>query len=82
MIDNTNAQAVLHPELFGVHHRAIIEIAKAHNAIGWTVNGAGGVFLDGSCLDDGVAASLQAVGRQVAQFASDLRAGRAVAAGG
>ncbi len=42
MIDNTAAQAALHPELVGVHHRAIIELAKEHNAIGWKVNGAGG----------------------------------------
>ena len=42
MIDNTAAQAALHPELVGVHHRAIIEIATAHHAIGWKVNGAGG----------------------------------------
>ena len=42
MIDNTAAQAALHPELVGVHHRAIIEIARAHHAIGWKVNGAGG----------------------------------------
>ncbi len=42
MIDNTAAQAALHPELVGVHHRAIIEIAKAHHAAGWKVNGAGG----------------------------------------
>ena len=42
MIDNTAAQEALHPELVGVHHRAIIEIARAHHAIGWKVNGAGG----------------------------------------
>lgn len=42
MRDNTEAQAELHPEL--VHDDAcrVIEIAGAHGASGWKVNGAGG----------------------------------------
>lgn len=42
MRENTTAQAELHPEL--VHEDAwrIIEIAAAHGAAGWKVNGAGG----------------------------------------
>jgi D-glycero-alpha-D-manno-heptose-7-phosphate kinase len=42
MRDNTMAQAELHPEL--VHDDAwrVIEIAGAHKAAGWKVNGAGG----------------------------------------
>ena len=47
MIANTEAQIALHPALAGPHHRAIIEIARAHGAIGWKVNGAGG---DGGSL--------------------------------
>lgn len=42
MIENTEAQAELHPALVGKHHRRIIEIARAHGALGWKVNGAGG----------------------------------------
>ena len=42
MIENTNAQANLHPALIGSDHRRIIEIAAAHGAQGWKVNGAGG----------------------------------------
>lgn len=42
MIQNTNAQANLHPDLVGADHRTIIDIARAHGAIGWKVNGAGG----------------------------------------
>jgi len=42
MIENTDAQENLHPALVGVHHHRIIEIGKAHGAIGWKVNGAGG----------------------------------------
>ncbi len=42
MIENTCAQGELHPALIGPHHQRIIEIARAHGAIGWKVNGAGG----------------------------------------
>jgi D-glycero-alpha-D-manno-heptose-7-phosphate kinase len=42
MIANTEAQRALHPELVGLEARAVIEIAAAHGAIGWKVNGAGG----------------------------------------
>lgn len=39
---NTEAQAELHPDLVGPHHRKVIEIAREHHAAGWKVNGAGG----------------------------------------
>lgn len=39
---NTEAQSRLHPELVGQQARRIIEIAQAHGALGWKVNGAGG----------------------------------------
>jgi D-glycero-alpha-D-manno-heptose-7-phosphate kinase len=42
MIDNTTAQHTLHPALIGTEARELIELAKAHGAIGWKVNGAGG----------------------------------------
>ncbi|MEK7404449.1 MAG: GHMP kinase [Acidobacteriota bacterium] len=42
MIQNTEAQANLHPALVGPHHQRIIEIARQHGALGWKVNGAGG----------------------------------------
>jgi D-glycero-alpha-D-manno-heptose-7-phosphate kinase len=47
MIANTEAQASLHPELVGADARRVIEIAAAHGASGWKVNGAGG---DGGSL--------------------------------
>jgi len=43
MIENTEAQANLHPALVGPHHQRIIEIAARHGANGWKVNGAGGI---------------------------------------
>ncbi len=39
---NTEAQACLHPRLIGEAARRVIEIAAAHGASGWKVNGAGG----------------------------------------
>jgi len=42
MIDNTEAQARLHPALVSADAQHIIEIARAHGALGWKVNGAGG----------------------------------------
>ena len=47
MIDNTDAQAALHPELVGTDAQTVIALARKHGAIGWKVNGAGG---DGGSL--------------------------------
>ena len=42
MRDNTAAQATLHPDLVHADAWRVIEIAAAHGAAGWKVNGAGG----------------------------------------
>lgn len=42
MIENTEAQAGLHPKLVSEEARQVIELAKQHRAVGWKVNGAGG----------------------------------------
>jgi D-glycero-alpha-D-manno-heptose-7-phosphate kinase len=42
MAENTQAQAQLHPDLVSADALRVIEIARAHGAIGWKVNGAGG----------------------------------------
>ncbi|MFC1889714.1 GHMP kinase [Thermodesulfobacteriota bacterium] len=42
MVRNTDAQGRLHPDLVGRDARKVIEIARAHGAPGWKVNGAGG----------------------------------------
>ncbi|TAK10969.1 MAG: GHMP kinase [Anaerolineae bacterium] len=39
---NTEGQMALHPDLVNDTARRLIEIAKAHGALGWKVNGAGG----------------------------------------
>jgi D-glycero-alpha-D-manno-heptose-7-phosphate kinase len=43
MTENTEAQARLHPELVSADARRVIEIARSHGALGWKVNGAGGL---------------------------------------
>jgi D-glycero-alpha-D-manno-heptose-7-phosphate kinase len=42
MIENTEAQARLHPALVGTEATRVIAIAREHGALGWKVNGAGG----------------------------------------
>jgi D-glycero-alpha-D-manno-heptose-7-phosphate kinase len=42
MIENTEAQSRLHPDLVNPQARRVFEIAQAHGALGWKVNGAGG----------------------------------------
>lgn len=42
MTDNTAAQARLHPDLVSAGARVVIDVARAHGALGWKVNGAGG----------------------------------------
>lgn len=42
MIENTEAQRDLHPDLVGPKHQTIIDVAGSNGAIGWKVNGAGG----------------------------------------
>ena len=42
MVENTNAQERLNPFLIGQDARRIIDIARAHDAVGWKINGAGG----------------------------------------
>ena len=42
MRDNTEAQGALHPGLISADTRRVIEVAQAHGALGWKVNGAGG----------------------------------------
>ncbi|MGN6693503.1 MAG: GHMP family kinase ATP-binding protein [Aquihabitans sp.] len=47
LVASTEAQRQLHPALVGPAHQAAIDVARAHGATGWKVNGAGG---DGGSL--------------------------------
>ena len=65
MRDNTKVQAGLHPELVHADSWRAIEIADAHGASGWKVNGAGGdggsiTFL-GSSKPESTRAMVQAI---------------------
>jgi len=42
MVENTEAQARLHPDIISVDAARVIEVARRHGALGWKVNGAGG----------------------------------------
>jgi D-glycero-alpha-D-manno-heptose-7-phosphate kinase len=42
MVENTEAQGRLHPEIVGRDAARVIEVAGRHGALGWKVNGAGG----------------------------------------
>jgi D-glycero-alpha-D-manno-heptose-7-phosphate kinase len=42
MVENTEAQRALHPELVSAEAQQVIDVARAHGALGWKVNGAGG----------------------------------------
>lgn len=42
MIENTEAQGRLHAQLISADAQKVIGIARAHGALGWKVNGAGG----------------------------------------
>jgi D-glycero-alpha-D-manno-heptose-7-phosphate kinase len=61
MIENTEAQARLHPALISPEAANVIEIAKAHGALGWKVNGAGGDGGSVTILCDAIAQAKRAM---------------------
>jgi D-glycero-alpha-D-manno-heptose-7-phosphate kinase len=62
---NTAAQAALNPALVSPDAQHIIEIAQAHGAIGWKVNGAGGDGGSITLLGDGNGARKRAMLRAI-----------------
>jgi D-glycero-alpha-D-manno-heptose-7-phosphate kinase len=57
MVENTDAQGRLHPDLVSKDAERVIAIARSHGAVGWKVNGAGGdggsiTILSGSLSHD------------------------------
>jgi len=67
MIENTEAQSRLHPALISTEAARVIEIAKAHGALGWKVNGAGGSGGSVTILCDAVAQVKRAMLRTIEQ---------------
>jgi D-glycero-alpha-D-manno-heptose-7-phosphate kinase len=64
---NTDAQAALHADLIHPDAWRVIEIAAAHGAIGWKVNGAGGDGGSITLLCDARAAARRATIRAITQ---------------
>jgi D-glycero-alpha-D-manno-heptose-7-phosphate kinase len=61
MVENTRAQADLHPALISPEAACVIEIARQHNALGWKVNGAGGEGGSLTILCDSIASARRAM---------------------
>jgi D-glycero-alpha-D-manno-heptose-7-phosphate kinase len=72
MIENTEAQGRLHPDLICQDAWKVIEMAKAHGALGWKVNGAGGeggsIAILGGSLSHVKRAMIQAIEQENALF--------------
>ena len=67
MRENTEAQARLHPALISPEAASVIEIARAHGALGWKVNGAGGDGGSLTILSDAEAPAKRAMLRTIEQ---------------
>ena len=67
MTESTEAQGRLHPALVGTEARRVIEIAKAHGALGWKVNGAGGEGGSLTLLCDESSSRKRALVREIEQ---------------
>jgi D-glycero-alpha-D-manno-heptose-7-phosphate kinase len=65
MIENTEAQERLHSDLVSQDARRVIEIAKAHGALGWKVNGAGGEGGSLTILSGALSPSKRAMIREI-----------------
>ena len=65
MIANTEAQGRLHPDLISHDAHRVIEIAKAHGALGWKVNGAGGEGGSVTILTDTLSSVKRAMIREI-----------------
>lgn len=73
MTENTEAQGRLHPALISADARKIIDIAKAHDALGWKVNGAGGEGGSLTLLCDATSYQKRAMIREIEQESARFR---------
>ena len=67
MVQNTEAQRRLHPDLICREAEHVIEIARAHGALGWKVNGAGGAGGSLTLLCGDLSGSRRALLREIEQ---------------
>jgi D-glycero-alpha-D-manno-heptose-7-phosphate kinase len=70
MSENTAAQARLHPSLVSADAQRVIEIARAHGAVGWKVNGAGGAGGSITLLGGDAASATREMIRQIERASS------------
>ncbi len=73
MTGSTEAQGRLHSALVGTEARQVIEIAKAHGALGWKVNGAGGEGGSLTLLCDEASARKRSLVRDIEQASAAFR---------
>ena len=73
MTDSTEAQRRLHADLVGSEARRVIEIARAHGALGWKVNGAGGEGGSITLLCGESSAAKRALLREIEQADASFR---------
>jgi D-glycero-alpha-D-manno-heptose-7-phosphate kinase len=67
MIANTHAQHDLHPALISPEAARVIDIARAHGALGWKVNGAGGDGGSVTILGNGLASMKRTLLREICE---------------
>ena len=73
MIENTAAQQRLHPALVNADAARVIEIARAHSALGWKVNGAGGEGGSLTLLCNESSSARRSMVREIEQESSAFR---------
>lgn len=73
MTESTEGQGRLHPALVGTEARQVIEIARAHGALGWKVNGAGGEGGSLTLLCGGDASRKRALVRDIEKASPDFQ---------
>ncbi|NLB56133.1 MAG: GHMP kinase, partial [Lentisphaerae bacterium] len=73
MIENTDAQADLHPSLISERAHAIIDVAGKFGAIGWKINGAGGEGGSVTLLSSGSRSQKRKMIRAIEEIAPDVR---------
>jgi D-glycero-alpha-D-manno-heptose-7-phosphate kinase len=67
MVDNTAAQARLHPDLVSQDAWRVIQVAQEHGALGWKVNGAGGEGGSVTLLCGSLSSAKRAMIREIEQ---------------
>jgi D-glycero-alpha-D-manno-heptose-7-phosphate kinase len=67
MIENTEAQTRLHPDLVSQEALNVIDIARQHGALGWKVNGAGGLGGSVSILAGDLSSGKRSMIREIQQ---------------